>query len=77
MHLHLTSGPASLIRLRPSASASTGSAIAKTVTPPMIIKIPAMMINPPNPLEGSFLEMKNAIIGKIMDGNPRPNPRAL
>ena len=54
-----------------------GDGFVTTAIPPIIIKIPAMIIIIPNPLDGCFNEMKNAIIGKISAGPPNPIPRCM
>ena len=43
-----------------SLSALSGDGFAITAIPPIIIKIPAIIIIIPNPFDGSFNEMKNA-----------------
>ena len=35
------------------------------------------MIMPPNPFDDSFRDMKNAIIGKIIAGPPKPIPLCI
>ena len=45
-----------------SEVSAAGAGLTKTTSPPMMIKMPEMIIMTPNPFEGSFLEMKNAII---------------
>lgn len=48
-----------------------------TANPPIIIKIPEITIIIPRPFDGSFNEMKNAMIGKINDGAPKPIPLCM
>ena len=60
-----------------SLSEAVGEGFIVTARPPIIIKIPAIIIIQPNPFDLSFNEMKNAIIGKINAGPPNPIPLCI
>ena len=47
------------------------------IIPPIIIRIPDIMIIMPKGLDDSFLEMKKDIIDKTMGGPPNPIPRSI
>ena len=58
-------------------STPSGAGVKTIAKPPTKIKIPEIIIYPPNPFDFSLSEMKNAIIGKIIAGPPSPIPLCI
>ena len=69
------------IKVPPSPSIlvlfSDSNELDMEIAPPIIIKIPVIINIIPKPLNGGFLDMKNAINDKIIGGNPNPIPRVI
>ena len=52
-------------------------ALIKDIVPPIMMRIPVAINIIPNPLNGCFLEIKNAINDNIIGGMPNPTPRVM